>query len=193
MAAMLAALLLVYYGSALFFAHAELVVIGSSLDDAIPLSPPWVAVYFLAYVSWAVGAVIILCQDKARALRFTAAFFIAAVICLAVYIFFPATMVRPEINGSGFFSEWLRFLYRIDEPLRLCPSLHVLINWFLWRGTIGCERIPKWYKYFIFVFFLLVCCSILFIKQHVLIDIPAALIVSEVAFFAASRIKIKEK
>ena len=75
----------------------------------------------------------------------------------------------------------MRFLYWIDSPTNLCPSLHVMISYFCWRGTFGCRKIPGWYKAFNFIFLLLVCCSILFVKQHALIDIPAAFVIGELA------------
>ena len=56
-----------------------------------------------------------------------------------------------------------------------------MVSYFVWRGTLGCKKVPLWYKVFNFVFLVLVCLSILFVKQHVIVDIPAALIISESA------------
>ena len=41
--------------------------------------------------------------------------------------------------------------------------------------------IPGWYKWFNFFFFLLVCCSVVLVKQHVLADIPSAILVGELS------------
>ena len=90
-------------------------------------------------------------------------------------------MQRPEVTEPGFFNDCMRWLYRVDSPTNLCPSFHVIISYLCWRGTMGCKKIPKWYMWFNLVFLILVCFSILFVKQHVLADIPVAIIVTEAA------------
>ena len=152
-----------------------------ALDRAIPLIPQWVVIYFLAFVSWLVSAVWILSESKPHGYRFTCSYMLALLISGVIFLVYPGTMERPALTGSGFFTQWMRFLYWIDAPTNLCPSLHVLISYFCWRCTLGCRRIPKWYQWFNLVFLILVCCSILFVKQHAVVDIPVALVVGELA------------
>ena len=76
----------------------------------------------------------------------------------------------------------MRFLYRVDSPNNIFPSLHVLMSYYCWRFTLGCRGIPDWYKAFSLVFTVLVCFSILFVKQHLFLDIPSALLVAEGVF-----------
>ena len=150
------------------------------LDGRIPFIPEWVIVYCLAYATWAVGGFVILSQDKDHAYRFAAAYGLAMIAAGAIFLIWPGTLDRPEITGGGLCRELLRLIYRVDNPpYNLCPSLHAMVSYFCWRGLWGCERVPAWFKAFNLVFFLLVCLSILFVKQHVLIDIPAAVIVGE--------------
>ena len=100
-------------------------------------------------------------------------------------------MERPEITGGSFFDKWMVFLYRVDAPVNLCPSLHVLITYFCWRETIRCTGIPWWYKLFSFIFFLCVCCSVLFVKQHALVDVPCGVIVGEFALQCARLFRLE--
>lgn len=179
--------MLTFYATRIPLAHMTLHDLATPLDRMIPLIPAWVTVYFLAYVSWLISAVWILSESRAYGFRFAAAYLLAMLFSGAVFLLYPGTMERPALVGSGFFVEWMRFLYRADAPTNLCPSLHVLISYFCWRGTMGCKRIPGWYRRFNFVFLILVCLSVLFVKQHVLLDIPAAIVIGEVSLRLAGR------
>ena len=191
LAAMFAVQMLVYSGTHVFLPYLPAHVLTTPLDDAIPFIPAWVTVYFLAFVTWLVSGVWILSESKPCGYRFACAYILALLISGAIFLLYPGTMARPAVTGSGFFPAWMRFLYRVDSATNLCPSLHVLISFFCWRGALGCRKIPAWYKWFSFAFLLLVCCSILFIKQHALVDIPAALAVAELAFLLARLLRLE--
>ena len=189
--AMFVVQMLVYSGTHVFLPYLTAHVLTTSLDDAIPFIPQWVVIYFLAFVTWLVNGVWILSESKPHGYRFACTYMLALLISGAVFLIYPGTMARPAITGSGLFPAWMRFLYWIDSPSNLCPSLHVLISYFCWRGTLGCRKIPTWYKWFSFVFAILVCFSILFVKQHALVDIPAALIVAELSFLLGRLLKLE--
>ena len=188
---MAAALLLCYYLTHLALPHLTAHVLTGALDARIPLSPPWVVVYCLSFPFWVGVGLWILTDGKPRAYRFTAAFLLAMALSAAAFLAWPGTMDRPEIVGSGFFAEWLRFLYRVDSPTNLCPSLHVLNTWFCLRGALGCKRIPRWFKGLALVFFLCVCCAVLLIKQHALIDVPCGVLVGELSLQLARALRLE--
>ena len=183
--------MLVYSGSHVFLPYLTAHVLNGRLDAAIPFVPQWVIIYCLAFVTWIVNGLWILSENKPHAYRFAGAYIVALLISLAVFLIYPGTMSRPEVTGSGLFPTWMRFIYWIDSPSNLCPSLHVLVSYFCWRGTLGCRKIPLWYKWFSFVFFILVCFSILFVKQHALVDIPAALVIGELALQLAKLLRLE--
>ena len=189
-AAMLAAQLLCFCGTRLFLPHLTTHVMTGPLDARIPFSPPWVTVYFLSFLFWAVNGLWIVCQEKAHVYRFAAAYILAMLLSAAVFLLYPGTMARPEITGSGFFDQWMRLLYRIDSPTNLFPSLHVLVSYFCWRGTMG-TKIPGWYRAFSFLFFLLVCCSVLLVKQHALADVPAGIFFAELSLQCARALRLE--
>ena len=184
-AVMAAAQLLCYYATRLVLPHPTAHVLTGAADARIPFSPPWIVVYCLSFPFWIGTSIWILLEDRQRAFRITAAYVLAMALSGAIFLVWPGTMERPEIAGNGFFEEWVRLIYRADSPDNLCPSLHVLITWFCWRGTLGCRKIPGWYKVFSFVFFLGVCCAVLFVKQHALIDVPCGVLVGELSLQCA--------
>ena len=56
-----------------------------------------------------------------------------------------------------------------------------MISYFCFRGTAKNKSLPKWVALFNFVFLILVSLSILYVKQHVFVDIPSAIIVAEIS------------
>ena len=180
-AVMAAAQLICYYIPKAVLGNMTLTVMDTAIDRSIPLIPCWVIVYVLAYLSWVVSGIIILWDSREHARRIASAYVLAMIICGICFVAFPITMQRPELTGSGFCMDLLRAIYSADTPLCLCPSLHVLISYICWRGLSGCGRVPRWFKLFNFVFFVLVCFSVVFVKQHLFMDIPAGIAAGELA------------
>ena len=185
---MLIAQLLAYYATRLLIAHMPLHDLTTPLDARIPFIPVWVTVYFFAYISWVVSGLWILSESPAHCYRCTCAYTLAMLLAGITFLLYPGTIARPDIVGEGFFLNWVRRLYQIDAPVNLCPSLHVLTSYFCWRGTLDCRRIPHWFRWFSFVLCILVSLSILFVKQHAVIDIPAALLVAELSLQMAGKL-----
>ena len=180
-AVLVAAQAAVYYAVRLPLPYLTQHVLTGPLDARIPFSPPWIVIYCLAFPFWLGSGLWIFMDGKPLAYRFTASYVLALLLSGAVYLIWPGTLVRPAVVGDDLFAAWVRLIYRIDSPTNLCPSLHVLLSWFCLRGALDAGSIPRWYKAFSAVFFLLVCCSVLFVKQHALIDVPAGVAFGELA------------
>lgn len=174
--------MLTFYGTRIFLTGRLLHHLATPWDLAIPFIPQWIIIYVLSFAEWIVFALWILSESKQRAYRFSLTYILALCLSAAVFLIYPGTMDRPVLVGDGIFIRWMRFLYAADSPTNLCPSLHVLITYLCFRGALGSRIIPKWAKVFSFLFLILVCFSILFVKQHVLVDIPAALLIAELAW-----------
>lgn len=179
LACVAAAVCLVYFATGRLVDDASLHDLSCALDRRIPFLPEWVTVYFLAYPFWIIGGALIFGEGPERAFRMTAAFLLAMAASGALFIAWPGTIERPEPAGNGFFLAWVRLLYRIDPPKNLCPSMHVLNSYYCWRGLWGCKRVSAWVRRFAFLFLVLVCLSVLFVKQHALVDIPVAVVIAE--------------
>lgn len=152
------------------------------IDGKIPFFPWTVFVYFLAYLFWAVNYVFIAVQEKPHAYRFFCADFLSHGVCLIFFLFLPTTNVRPEVEGTGLWAELMRFLYWVDEPLNLFPSIHCMVSWQCWIGVRRRESIPRWYKHFTFWMAAAVCISTLTTRQHVLVDAAGGIVLAEVCW-----------
>ena len=157
------------------------------LDDMIPFRPVWVLIYVLSFASWTVTFFLLFRQRKEHVYRNCAAYLLTLVLTGTIFMLVPGAMERPEVPGKDFFSWLTRFIYFVDQPNNLFPSLHVICSYYCWRALFDTEGIPLWYRRFNFVFLLLVCCCILFVKQHVFVDIPSGVLVAEVPLLLAKR------
>ena len=174
-----------YCGTRLLLPFLPVYRLDMPIDAAIPFLPEWISVYYLPFLSWAVSGFVILAQGKEHARRVTRAFVIAMGLSALVFLCWPLTIERPEVEGSGLFRDLVRATYQTDQPNNLFPSLHVLMSYFCWRCLWDCPRVSRWFKGLNLVVFLLVCLSVVFVKQHLVIDIPGGIIVGEAAIQAA--------
>ena len=192
MAVMLLSQLLVFYATRLLLPYLPAHRMATALDAAIPVRAEWIIIYYLTFVFWLVSAVLILSESRAYARRMVKGYLIAMLISGVIFLVWPTTLTRPAPPDTGLFNILLALLYQIDAPVNLCPSLHVLITYFCIRAAMGSRIVPKWYLPASWVFLALVCLCILFVKQHVLADIPSALLVGELSVRLAGLGKERE-
>ena len=109
------------------------------------------------------------------------------IICGIIFILIPTTNVRPEIIGNSLSANLMRFLYWIDSPTNLFPSIHCLVSWFCFIGIRKSEKIPRWYKIFSCIFALFVCASTQFTKQHYIVDVISGIAIAELCFYVGRK------
>lgn len=161
------------------------------LDGRIPLRCEWVSIYVLSYVSWAVSALRILPHGKARAYRVASVYIAGMLMAAATFLIWPGTIQRPGITGGGLWAAMLRWIYRVDPPTSLCPSLHVMVSFFCWWGTWDCPGIGRGFRWFNGVFLILVCLSVLLVKQHAVVDVIAGLAEGALAIPASRWLRLE--
>lgn len=119
----------IYIGAAQLRNHLSFYSLAISLDEKIPLLTPFVIFYVLAYVQWALNYILIGRDSKKLCYQFVLGDILSKVICLFFFILFPTTLTRPEITGTDIFSQLVRFIYSVDAPVNLFPSIHCLESW----------------------------------------------------------------
>ena len=167
--------------------------LATAADALVPLAPATVVIYIAALASWPFCYLYCAAQEKERAYRFLCAEFLAKLICMTCFFLLPTAIVRPEITGSGFFNWLLRVVYWFDTPTNLFPSIHCLENWVAWRGLFGRKTVSELVKALFLAAALLVFLSTLLVKQHVLVDIPAAIAVSEIGLFISKKLHLGQR
>ena len=181
---------IVYSGARLFYKHSSFTNLTSYYDDKIPVIPVFVLIYFGCYVFWIVNYILISRINKEHCYRFLIADLLGKLICGIVYISFPTTNIRPDINTSGIFMDILKFLYRVDAADNLFPSIHCLVSWYCFAGLRNCKTIPAWYRYFSLVMAIMIFISTLTTKQHVIVDVLGGVMLAELTWQLSLRAKL---
>ena len=181
----------VYIGGRLISQNFRHFCLVTSWDLKIPLLPWTVLIYLGCYLFWVVNYCISVKYDKENGYRFFGAHCIGEAVCFLCFVFFPTSMVRPEIEGTTIFDWLLRLTYSCDTADNLFPSLHCFVSWLCWIGVRGKKEIPKWYQMVSLLIAVSVCISTLSVKQHVIADVPAGILLAELSYFLS--VKIVEK
>ena len=157
------------------------------IDDAIPFVPAFSVIYVLAYIQWAIGFILIARESRDFCYRVLSGEIISKLMCLALFLIVPTTMTRADIASNGFFSTLTKYIYQLDTPDNLLPSIHCLESWLCFRSAVQMKKTGRRYTYFSLIFSILVFASTLFIKQHVAVDIFAGVVVCEIGQIIAKK------
>lgn len=156
------------------------------IDSLVPFLPWMIGVYLGCFLFWFLHYRLVAHLPREKADRFFAANLLAKAIIFLFYILLPTKMTRPALSGTGFWDLCLRFMYWIDEPNNLFPSLHCMIAWLCWLGVRGNAEVPSLWRVTAFVMALAVCFSTLAIRQHVLLDVFGGILLSEICYALAA-------
>ena len=182
--------MLVYYLPKPFVNEATAYDLSLPIDSALPFLSFFVVFYILAFVQWPLGHIVIARESRELCYRVAMADIIAKLICVVFFIAMPVTIERPEIVGNGVFDYFARFLYFVDRPTNLFPSIHCLESWAVARCAFTLKKAPVAYKIGMSVMSILVFLSVVFVKQHFFIDIIAGILVFELGLIITRLTKL---
>jgi membrane-associated phospholipid phosphatase len=84
----------------------------------------------------------------------------------------------------------MRFLYWVDSPDNLFPSIHCLTSWMCYIGIRGRRNIPLGYRIFSCLMAIAVFISTLTTKQHVLVDVVGGVLLAEGCYMITGRTRL---
>lgn len=157
------------------------------LDKQIPFVPWTISIYWGCFAFGAVNYVIGCRQEQEKAFQFISADLLAKMICLLCFLTLPTTNIKPVIKGTSFWDEAMRILYQMDAADNLFPSIHCLTSSFCFIAVRKNEAVPVWYRVTSGFIAVSIYISTLTTKQHVLIDVIAAIIISEASYLLAKK------
>lgn len=162
-------------------------------EESIPFLPWMMIVYWGCYIFWAINYCLCTIYDKGKNGQFIKTHYIGELICFIIMFIFPTIMPRPEVAGTDVFSKMLVAQYTVDAADNLLPSIHCFVSYLCWIGVRNNKDIPKWYQNTSLVLALLVFVSTLTVKQHVVADLIASVIVAEIAYKISSYLSNRKK
>jgi len=152
----------------------------TSFDRSIPFVPVFAVIYILAYVQWFVGYYAVTKTNNLYCKYILWSEIISKIIVCFIFMALPTTMERATICNYDIFSRMVEFIYQIDRPINLFPSIHCLESWICYRSSRDKRYFGNKYRSIMGVITVLVFLSTVLIKQHLLIDMVGALIVAEI-------------
>ena len=165
-------------------------LIGGVLDQKIPFVIEFILVYSIWYplVIFTLFLLYKYSPDKYKKTRkIVIASLIIAYMCFFVY---PTTIVRPEVNSfNDLFSFMAYVSFKADNPVNCFPSCHCLLSFIMIYALYKEKAINKYLRVTLIVLFVMIIASTLLVKQHVIVDVVGAFIVSILTTFIFPKIK----
>ena len=147
------------------------------IDDLVPFREGFV----IFYVSWFFLIIISLLYFflyDIQSFRDLSWFIIITqIVAMAVYIIYPNRQdLRPESFADRNVFTWvLGFIYAFDTPTGVCPSLHVAYSIGIGSAWLKKKDASPVWKAFLVVWIVMICLSVMFVKQHSAVDVLCAL------------------
>jgi membrane-associated phospholipid phosphatase len=165
----------------------ELIDMSTDFDRALPTWPIFVVPYLSFLPIVFIVLPLILWRNEKLFRVFTLSVLAAQVVMNICYLLIPATLVRPELQGSDIFTVLLRdVVWVIDQPLNTFPSNHVALSVL---AIVVLAWLPQGFRLFwwLQLWLALVAVSTLLTHQHVIADLLSGLILGALLPMAISR------
>jgi membrane-associated phospholipid phosphatase len=150
-------------------------------DQAIP----FIKYFALPYVVWIFYIYVCLLyffkKDLTVYYRALLTYIVCTLTCYVVYSFFQTTVPRPDLTGDDPFTWLVNYIYDRDEPYNCFPSIHCLSSYMVMRLVWTSSFRNKWNVTLITGMSTLIILSTLFMKQHVILDALAGILLVETA------------
>ena len=158
------------------------------LDNILPCIPFFFSWwYYASFVFWAIAYVNYANLGKNHAWEIFFADLTGKIICAFFYVFYPTNLIWPDITITDYWSFMIGVIHTLDRPTNLFPSIHVFVSWLAFRYVYKIPTVTKRYKDLTLMGSLLVLLSILFAKQHLVLDIFSGIAVAELGIFVSSK------
>ena len=170
-------------------------ILGCSLDKALPFIPAFVWIYVFWYLMLILVPYYIAKKSFSSFLKYACTFIISTLIAGIIFILFPNTVIRADIQGTDISSKLVEIIYLLDNPgINCLPSIHCLFSFLFIYGIFDAkDKVKLEIKLIVTILSLLVVISTLFIKQHVIYDAIAALFVSGIVWLIVDKFKLYSK
>lgn len=159
----------------------------SKLDNYIPFVPVFIFIYIGAFFQWLNAILFLNKQETKKAYRYLNAVNIGSIIGLLFYIIYPTAVVRPEIFGNNAVEQFCKIIFTIDTPINAFPSFHCFLSFITVVFYIDFKA-NKNTIIFNSIYSILVFISTLLTKQHVIVDIPAGIMLGIVSLMLSKYI-----
>lgn len=155
----------------------------SAVDQALPLIPWTIWIYFTEYVIFVVSWLWL--ADDLERTKYWYSYMAILLISVAVFIVWPTTFPRADFPLTDFEPDFhVRsfefFRANMDTPANCVPSLHVSSCYI---ASLVFWRVSKPKFWFFFIWATIVSVSTMTTKQHYFIDVWTAMILTGAVYY----------
>lgn len=158
------------------------------LDDQIPFCEYFLIPYLLWFVFLVGIQIYTLLYDTESFVKFMKFIMVSYSLAIIIYMLFPNCQeLRPMVfERDNLFTKFLEGFYQFDTNTNVCPSIHVIGSVAVMICGWNCKFLntPGW-RIFFWISAFLISISTVFLKQHSVLDILAAIPVCIAAYLAA--------
>lgn len=148
-----------------------------ALDHMLPLVPQFVVFYMLGYVFVLVPCLAV--RERHDFYAATVSFSLMLAVAFLMFRYMPVHMQKTLPLGDEWYVRWTRFQQNVDTHYNNFPSLHVGLNVFAYSLLAWQARGLSWWW---LPLPLLIVASTLLIKQHLVLDVVAGIVLAAAGF-----------
>ena len=107
------------------------------------------------------------------------------------YVYPNGLTIRPrEFPRENVFTDMVRYLYRIDTPTNVLPSIHVYNSVAVFCAINSCKRLreKRSIRFAAFILTTLIILSTMFLKQHSICDVATGITFSVASYIVIYRV-----
>ena len=172
--------------------HSPEYIIHVKIDDYIPFNEYFIIPYMLWFAFIGFWVLYFFLKDAKEFYQLTGFLFIGMTIFLIVSTLFPnGHQLRPtEFVRDNIFVDMVKYLYTIDTPTNIAPSIHVYNTLCVWiavhKSNYIKEHMSSYLRRLTYVATSILSISIIlstmFLKQHSFLDVLSAFIMCGIIF-----------
>lgn len=147
------------------------------LDDVIPFCEWFVIPYITWYPFIAFTLIYYLFYNVDKFKRLQCYIMILQAVAIISFVVYPSRQdLRPEVlPRDNLLTQIIAGLYAADTNTGVCPSLHVSISLAIAEAWLRDKAAPAWWRWAMAALGLLISISVVFVKQHSVLDVLAAI------------------
>ncbi|MBE6768892.1 MAG: phosphatase PAP2 family protein [Ruminococcaceae bacterium] len=156
------------------------------LDDKIPFCELFVVPYLFWFL-YLIGMHVYTLLYDIEAFKKMMKFIIFTYsVTIVIYFLFPTCQeLRPvQFERDNFLTRFMEGFYRFDTNTNVCPSIHVIGTLAVLFTALHCRSLQRIGQKTAFILAaVLICASTVFLKQHSVLDVLAALLLCLIGYF----------
>lgn len=163
------------------------------LDDAIPFCELFLIPYLFWFVYLIGMHVYTLIYDVAAFRKMMYFIMITYSATIVIYLIFPTCQdLRPaEFERDNILTRFMAEYYAFDTNTNVCPSIHVIGSLAVMLTSFHCKDFGRGVKIAFAITGILIALSTVFVKQHSVIDLAAAIPICILAYYLSFKLKRK--